>query len=428
MSGAKAVAIVPSAEQLARHERQKQQANEVLQYWHMHSKQLQTPSTIEQQLNNIHQKIAMTLDYHAGLSELRALVVEDINQRTAQDKLSHYEDRRTNIEALISEISEQQPVLAEQLKHALHSDSSALDQLVAQALIKIQPIDIKNPTEDQQSLAQQLISEEKKLSFTEWKTTYLQHTTDPRLSQINRHLLELKLLDTQLIATFEKRLQLLSVQSLSYQLLLDSLAIDISQTLCNAREKKSLLLELRFLLTRLKTHKLAKNNSSWIQTLEQLSSTDDLDHIQKQINEANAWLDHEEKQTFIQHSQQAILNAFESLGYVINDEMQTAWAQQGNLVMPKPGTQDYGIELGQINKGGMLMMRTVSLNSARNKQNDLFMENKWCEEFHKLQNYLLKQGTKLSLVRGLAAGSAPLKEMNQSTIQQPRTTKTQQMD
>ena len=108
---------------------------------------------------------------------------------------------------------------------------------------------------------------------------------------------------------------------------------------------------------------------------------------------------------------QAVLQGLASLGYEVREGMATAWAQTGRVVLRKPATPGYGLEVGGKADNGRLQLRAVALNANRDSQRDRDIETLWCGEFQRLQALLAAQGGELSVERALGVGEVALKEI-----------------
>lgn len=110
---------------------------------------------------------------------------------------------------------------------------------------------------------------------------------------------------------------------------------------------------------------------------------------------------------------QAVLQGLASLGYEVREGMATAWAQTGRVVLRKPATPGYGLEVGGKADSGRLQLRAVALNANRDSQRDRDIETLWCGEFQRLQALLAAQGGELSVERALGVGEVALKEIGE---------------
>ncbi len=87
--------------------------------------------------------------------------------------------------------------------------------------------------------------------------------------------------------------------------------------------------------------------------------------------------------------------------------MSTAWAQDGPLVIRKPGATDYGVELGAAADVSRLHVRLVGSERpsvARHAQRDGDMETIWCSEFTQLKELLAASGSEMVVERAVEAG------------------------
>ncbi|MBW6266652.1 hypothetical protein KZ859_29945, partial [Pseudomonas aeruginosa] len=107
------------------------------------------------------------------------------------------------------------------------------------------------------------------------------------------------------------------------------------------------------------------------------------------------------------------LQGLASLGYEVREGMATAWAQTGRVVLRKPATPGYGLEVGGKADNGRLQLRAVALNANRDSQRDRDIETLWCGEFQRLQALLAAQGGELSVERALGVGEVALKEIGE---------------
>jgi hypothetical protein len=108
----------------------------------------------------------------------------------------------------------------------------------------------------------------------------------------------------------------------------------------------------------------------------------------------------------------AVLQGLATLGYEVREGMETAWATEGRLVVARPGSRDYGVELGAPAHASRLQMRVVGAErpiSPRNRQRDTDQENQWCREVGDLIASLGAAGTEIVIERSQPVGAQPLK-------------------
>ncbi len=110
----------------------------------------------------------------------------------------------------------------------------------------------------------------------------------------------------------------------------------------------------------------------------------------------------------------AVLQGLAGLGYEVAEGMATAWVEQGRLVLRKPATPGYGVEMSGAAEGGRLQMRVVALidgGAGPDPGRDRDAETLWCGEVASLEQTLAASGGGLVIERALAVGATPLKRI-----------------
>jgi len=121
-------------------------------------------------------------------------------------------------------------------------------------------------------------------------------------------------------------------------------------------------------------------------------------------------------QSFIQKrasdsGRKALIKGLRSLGYAVNEEMQTALVENGQLVVRKNSYAEYGVEVRGVANTKNLQVRLVSPlpESQRRKQDDDEAENKWCDDFSELRKKLSKDGVEISFEMAMKPGQSLVK-------------------
>ena len=112
-----------------------------------------------------------------------------------------------------------------------------------------------------------------------------------------------------------------------------------------------------------------------------------------------------------------------ALGYEVRENMATAWAENGRVIVRKPQEPDYGIELKSPPAGEAVQARVVAFarnaeRSASEVQRDREVEQTWCGEFQKMRELLLADGFGPALLHAAPAGEIPMKVEPQSVAEQ----------
>jgi hypothetical protein len=111
----------------------------------------------------------------------------------------------------------------------------------------------------------------------------------------------------------------------------------------------------------------------------------------------------------------ALLTAFDKLGYVVNDNLKTAFVQDGRLVLSKNSATAYGVEFGGPVSLQRIQLRVVAKEgreSLRTQAKDKEEEETWCEDFSAIRGDLASQGLQVEIDRQLMPGEAALKSVN----------------
>jgi hypothetical protein len=110
----------------------------------------------------------------------------------------------------------------------------------------------------------------------------------------------------------------------------------------------------------------------------------------------------------------AILQGLASLGYEVGETMTTAWEKDGRVIVRKPESPDYGIEIGAPADAVRMQVRLVGADkpaSLRTAARDKDQETIWCADFDRLKHRLAADGCDLLVERAVAAGEQAVKSV-----------------
>lgn len=218
--------------------------------------------------------------------------------------------------------------------------------------------------------------------------------------------------DAELAATYASRTAALEgVASERRALLIDSLLLDASREAKRLREEAAL---------RVRLHE-ATNGLDALGTQAAIA-------LAKQVREASVGASTREVESLLAEAataaereraviaaaarRRAVLGAFAALGYEVREGMATVWARDGRLVVRKPGTKDYGVELGAPEDASRMQVRLVGSDrpsAARNATRDRDQEVSWCSDFGRLRDALHGNGSDVTIERAVEAGAQPVK-------------------
>ncbi|WP_232347410.1 DUF4350 domain-containing protein, partial [Pseudomonas aeruginosa] len=189
----------------------------------------------------------------------------------------------------------------------------------------------------------------------------------------------------------------------SGDLLLDSLVLDLAQAAREHQQQRQRLEHLQDLASEVAALGAAEH-AELLQRAAACQADSDPQQLAELTERCNAILTAHLQQQAALARRQAVLQGLASLGYEVREGMATAWAQTGRVVLRKPATPGYGLEVGGKADNGRLQLRAVALNANRDSQRDRDIETLWCGEFQRLQALLAAQGGELSVERALGVG------------------------
>jgi len=436
MSGPKVVRIVTREEIIAICEGHLQRLERAVERW-------QTQATRLGELSE-QERIAAT----ARHARLRALLAEDRLAELQKAVPLEIEHLRRDLEgreerAIIRAAERRQrdrrvQENAATLLDALHANPQSADQTLLQSLSQLASganredaerllaegfTHLTKATEKpvlsdtQRALAQQLKVAEPELSLRDWITAQEPEATrDIRLLRIDRHIVELQLLQgAERAAPFLLALERAEteVDAKRRNLLLDSLVLDLGTSTRNFQRQRECLEQLEDLASEIETC-MGTEHATLLSQIGACTTDRELSVMAGLIEQCKTHIaTHLQTQAALAR-REAVLGGLASLGYEVREGMATAWAETGKVVLRKTATPGYGVEVGGKADNGRLQVRAVALSNDRDKTRDRDVETIWCGEFQRLQALLQDKGCELLIERALSVGEVPLKETSVS--------------
>ena len=118
-------------------------------------------------------------------------------------------------------------------------------------------------------------------------------------------------------------------------------------------------------------------------------------------------------------ARRAILQAFDELGYEVREGMETAWIENGQIVVSKPDDSLYGVEITQmpqqIIKTRVVRKKGQPAATANDKQRDREEEESWCADREALEKELAKEGVELQIKAAREPGSVAVEVVESSS-------------
>lgn len=447
MSGPKVVRIVTREEILAICQGHLQRLAQAMADWTAQAARLGGVDTAQLAATQARHARLQGLLVEERFSELQKAVPEEIEflrrdlreregqaiERAAQQR-QRMRQVRENAQALLKALEASRQPVASQVLEALaglrdRPGQEDADAVLARGFAALAPT-AGSPTtlsEAQQALAQQLKGDAEQPSYAQWLATQGAGTgRDERLLRIDRYVAQLQLLQGAPAAQpFLLALQRAEQTQQPGQraLLLDSLVIDLASATRAFEQVRERLQRVRGLAGEL--HALADSTAetdalraatqaALRAQLDACGPGDRLADLDTLIAQAQAALDAHAQALAAQARREAVLRGLSSLGYEVREGMATGWAQTGRVVLRKPATPGYGVEVGGQAEGARLQVRAVAFDPSRDKARDLDVETLWCGDFQRLQALLGEQGDALLIEQARAVGEVPLKEVAQT--------------
>lgn len=294
-------------------------------------------------------------------------------------------------------------VKQEELREAVRKGFSLLQPPVASTAV----------TDRQRDLASRLGGDDERVTLAEWLAGQeRQVKDDPDLLIVERRYEELNALDPEASQAFEDRLDKLAADdSNRHSLLIDSLALDIANAHKTAKAKATAIAELRGIQAELR-YLADPSVEPHLQAIARLlQEKPDLPAILGEIGSSKETLLALVERRAAIERRRAILNGLSDLGYEVKEGMETAWVENGRVVLKSTKTPAYGVEVGG-NPSTSMQVRTVGFENsgvARNTVGDIAAETEFCGDFSKLQARLAADGGALEIIKAMGIGTTAVK-------------------
>lgn len=241
-----------------------------------------------------------------------------------------------------------------------------------------------------------------------------QKKSDPTSDRLIRLLSELEVIEgDELVTSFAARADAIGnePQTDRRRLLLDSLVLDVSGAIARQRQQEEVRVALLDLDAQLAT--LTVPDAAMIRaSIASLLSGPDISGATDLVARGRSLIEAVSAHAAAASRRRAVLTGLAGLGYEVREGMETAWAEEGRIVLAKPGVTDYGVEVGGPADASRLQVKVVGAEhpfKPRTRQRDVEQEQIWCSEVDELGAALHRAGTELIVERALAVGAQPLK-------------------
>ena len=303
------------------------------------------------------------------------------------------------------------PVPAE--LRAPSSDLAALERHIATAARQLTSVSRDRLSPEAQALASRLQAGEQAQTVAEWLTRNSAQPPSPAEVRLDRLLSEISVVKDKSAAQFEHRAAEIAQEKESSRrsLLTDSLILDVSAHMTKLRMTEELRRRLGQTVAALSQSASKEAHALRARVEAGLASTSRAS-VEALEAEANALIAAEDKAFAAAARRRSILNGFAELGYELGNEIEHTWLREGRVVIRRPGTSDYGVELGSPADASRMQVRLVGSDqpsTPRNPRRDTDQETIWCTDFDRLKAQLAESGSQIVLERALEPGTQPVK-------------------
>ncbi|MGO7181120.1 hypothetical protein ACCT14_08070 [Rhizobium brockwellii] len=292
-----------------------------------------------------------------------------------------------------------------------------LQAAVTHGFALLAPSSLRSETTDRQrELAAKLGEGESHPTLADWLAT--QHPSaveDPRLTDLERRYEELRALDPERASKLSDRVEKVSSDRSSRRsLLIDSLALDIAAARRAATDEADAFEQLRAIEAQLKNNPTPASASQLAKINNLLNGSPTVVEISDMIATATATLQTIIQERAEQDRRSAILAGLGELGYEVKEGMQTAWVENGRVVLKSNKRPGYGVEIGGNPNSGM-QLRTVGFAASADPRDaiaDISAETEFCGDFSVLQAKLAASGGELVVMKALGVGTTAVKRIS----------------
>ncbi|NRA90319.1 MAG: hypothetical protein HRU43_04245, partial [Simkaniaceae bacterium] len=320
-------------------------------------------------------------------NEKKKLVKKITEKRTSlwnrykKAKSTHRELRRLLGEKNVSFEDFTGPILITD-EHVAHYQQQVdiLYETLKQAITKSE-----NLTSEQKEIQTRLFANDSLLTVQEWSSEKPKELS--RLKKFENTLEELYIddLSQDKIQEFLRRSGELDQNNPQYVILLDSLILEAATFHKEQLELKVARKALSESLEQLQTLEVELN---LIETGQKLLETDKASAIKEATEKAQQLYEQISENIIVETRRAAIKRALIKAGYEVNDSMETAWVENGKLVVKKAENSLYGVEFMSPKNLARIQARVVA-DENRSKERtpslDKNQEDIWCGEFDKIR-------------------------------------------
>jgi hypothetical protein len=305
------------------------------------------------------------------------------------------------------------PAKLRQDLESLASGRSKDTAAITRALTLLEPADdVRELTEQQRLFAQALQDGPEERSIEQWIQAQQDSGDAAAFVRLERQLAELTaLLGKAATQEFERKAAALADAPASRRaMLLDTLQVELARAVANARERIALQRDVAAVAAELEETGAGELVELAAELRRQLDAP--VEALRVFVQHARALRERYHADVAAQARRQAVLTGLAALGYQVTEQMQTAWVQDGKVVLRNAVRAGYGMEISGDGRTARLQVRAVAFRAASapaDRARDVDAETLWCSDIKQLNKTFAEQGGEIVVERALEVGEKPIK-------------------
>lgn len=361
------------------------------------------------------------LDLQKAVPDEIAFLIDDQQTRlvkaAAAKATAQSASRRTAMmaEAALARLNQAGVPVPDDLRRELDeliSGKSRDTSTITRALSLVIREDQPGLTERQRRLAEALREGPDRQTIAGWIADQPADESDDHLISLEVRIAELAgLLGEVEVAVFRERLRVVTAaNSARRRLLADSLQADLARVMRGAKERSTLQGRIRALAAELAEAQIPRVSNVADALLAQIDSPNEM--LLALEKEAETARNRFYAETAARARRHAILSGLAALGYQVTEELETAWVQDGRVVLKKASQPGYGVEIGGGADAQRLQMRTVAFRregAPADRARDADAETIWCSDLEKLGSNFAHLGGAIHIEVATPVGAVPVK-------------------
>jgi hypothetical protein len=213
------------------------------------------------------------------------------------------------------------------------------------------------------------------------------------------------------IQEFLQRANLLNQRDTHYTMRLDSLILEAATFHKALTELRTAKKELSKAIKQLKG---LNQELTLIVKWELLLTKNNTENIKEAAQKAKRLYEQLSENIIVETRRNAIKKALTKAGYEVNDSMETAWVENGRLVVKKSKNSLYGVEFMSPKNLSRIQARVVAdedRSQERSKSLDKHQEDIWCDDFTEIREILERENLSIRVEKAHKVGVIPIKEV-----------------